>query len=72
MSLGPGARLGPYKIQSPIGAGGTGRMGEVCKTRDTRLDRRVAIKILSESLASDRRFRERFGREARAISQLDQ
>src|SRR5262249_46400284 len=68
MSLGPGTRLGPYEIVSPIGAGG---MGEVYKARDTRLDRIVAIKILPEALAGDTQFRERFDREARAISQLD-
>ena len=63
-----GTRLGPYEIHSPIGAGG---MGEVYMARDTRLDRTVAIKILSESLAADPLFRERFDREARAISRLD-
>jgi serine/threonine protein kinase len=63
-----GARLGPYEILSAIGAGG---MGEVYKARDTRLDRTVAIKVLPESLSSDPQFRERFDREARAISQLD-
>jgi serine/threonine protein kinase len=46
-------------------------MGEVYKAKDTRLDRTVAIKILPPPLASDPRFRERFDREARAISQFD-
>jgi len=68
MSIAVGTRLGPYVIQSSLGAGG---MGEVYKARDTRLDRTVAIKILPEALASDPQFRERFDREARTISQLD-
>jgi serine/threonine protein kinase len=66
MSLSVGTRLGPYEIVAPLGAGG---MGEVYKARDTRLDRTVAIKILPVALA-DPLFRERFDREARAISQL--
>jgi serine/threonine protein kinase len=46
-------------------------MGEVYRARDTRLDRTVAIKILPDTLAEDPHFRERFDREARTISQLD-
>jgi serine/threonine protein kinase len=60
-------RLGPYEIVAPIGAGG---MGEVYKARDTRLDRTVAIKVLPGALATDPELRERFDREARALSQL--
>jgi len=67
MQIEPNARLGPYEIVAPIGAGG---MGEVYKARDTRLDRIVALKILPDALASDPQFRERFDREARAVSQL--
>ena len=62
-----GARLGPYEIVSALGAGG---MGEVYRARDTRLDRTVAIKILPAHLSADSQFRDRFNREARAISQL--
>lgn len=68
MALPPGTRLGPYEVVSPLGAGG---MGEVYKGRDTRLDRIVAIKVLTEQLAADPQFRERFEREARTISRLD-
>jgi serine/threonine protein kinase len=67
MPLTSESRLGPYDILSPLGAGG---FGEVYKARDTRLDRTVAIKILPDTLATDPQFRERFDREARAISQL--
>jgi serine/threonine protein kinase len=67
MSLSPGVRLGPYEVTGPIGAGG---MGEVYKARDTRLDRTVAIKVLPAQFAADPLFRERFEREAKAISQL--
>lgn len=67
MPLAPGARLGPYEIVSALGAGG---MGEVYKGRDTRLDRTVAIKVLSPRLAADPQLRDRFDREARTISRL--
>src|SRR2546426_797921 len=67
MSLEPSTRLGPYEIISSIGAGG---MGEVYRARDTRLDRTVAIKILPEHLSSNPQLRERFDREAKAISSL--
>ena len=62
MTLSAGARLGPYEILSPIGAGG---MGEVYKARDTRLGRMVAIKVSNE------KFSERFEREARAVAALN-
>ncbi len=66
MPLGAGARLGPYEILAPLGAGG---MGEVYKARDTRLERTVAIKILPEHL-SNPELRQRFEREAKTISSL--
>ena len=68
MNVSPGTRLGPYEIESAIGAGG---MGEVFRARDTRLERTVAIKILPAIYAGDPQFRARFEREARAISQLE-
>jgi serine/threonine protein kinase len=67
MSLSSGARLGPYEIVSPIGAGG---MGEVYRARDTRLERTVAIKVLPQQLSSSPEVRQRFEREAKTISQL--
>jgi len=68
MTLTPGTRIGPYEIIESIGAGG---MGEVYRARDTRLDRTVAIKVMSELVAGTAESRERFEREARAISQLN-
>jgi serine/threonine protein kinase len=65
--LSPHTRLGPYEIVSSIGAGG---MGEVYRAKDTRLDRMVAIKVLPEHLSSNPQLRERFDREAKAISSL--
>jgi len=67
MPLAAGTRLGPYEIVAPAGAGG---MGEVYRARDSRLNRDVAIKVLLEHLSSNPELRERFEREARAISQL--
>ena len=68
MSLDPGTTLGPYEIQSPLGAGG---MGEVYRARDTRLDRTVAIKVLPEHVAGDSDLKQRFEREARAVAALN-
>ena len=68
MALSEGTRLGPYEILSPIGAGG---MGEVYRARDTRLDRTVAIKVLPSHLSSDTELRQRFEREAKAVSSLN-
>ena len=62
MELTPGTRLGPYEVLAPLGSGG---MGEVYAARDTRLDRRVAIKV------SKAQFSERFEREARAVAALN-
>jgi len=67
MGLTSGTKLGPYEIQSALGAGG---MGEVYRARDTRLERTVAIKILPEHLSGSPEARQRFDREARAISAL--
>ncbi len=66
--LNPGAKLGPYEILSAVGAGG---MGEVYRARDTRLERTVAIKILPPHLSGDATLRQRFEREAKAISSLN-
>src|SRR5579859_4975851 len=68
MALMPGIKLGPYEIQSPLGAGG---MGEVYRARDTRLGREVAIKVLPQHLSSNPDLKARFEREAKAISALN-
>src|SRR3989442_1752278 len=68
MALNSGTKLGPYEIQSPLGAGG---MGEVYRARDTRLDRTVAVKILPSHLSSSLEAKQRFEREARVISSLN-
>ncbi len=67
MPLIAGARLGPYRIDAEIGAGG---MGHVFRATDTRLDRAVAIKVLPQHRWSDPETRMRFEREARALSSL--
>ncbi|HEY4932356.1 MAG TPA: protein kinase [Terriglobales bacterium] len=68
MALTSGTQLGPYEIQSPLGAGG---MGEVYRARDTRLDRTVAVKILPSHLSDNPEAKKRFEREARSISSLN-
>ncbi|HET6349681.1 MAG TPA: protein kinase [Candidatus Krumholzibacteria bacterium] len=68
MALSNGTRLGPYEILGPLGAGG---MGEVYRARDTRLDRSVAIKVIPEHLVAQAEVRQRFEREARAVSALN-
>src|SRR5277367_5330854 len=65
--LSPGTQLGPYEIQSLLGAGG---MGEVYRARDARLNRTVALKILPSQVAADPGRRQRFEQEARAASAL--
>src|SRR5690242_4786671 len=67
MSFAAGDRLGPFEIETLLGAGG---MGEVYGATDTRLGRRVALKVLPLGAAHDERRRQRFEREARAISAL--
>jgi hypothetical protein len=68
MSLSSGARLGPYEILQPIGAGG---MGEVHRAHHVKLRRDVAIKVLPQELAADRGLLARFEREARSASALN-
>ena len=67
MPLQAGTSLGPYQIESPLGAGG---MGEVYKATDTRLDRTVAIKVLPEHVAADPDLKQRFEREAKTVAAL--
>src|ERR1700678_914748 len=67
MSLSAGTKLGPYEIQSLLGAGG---MGEVYRARDTRLDRTVAIKVLPQGLVDPTEVRQRFERVTRAAPTL--
>jgi eukaryotic-like serine/threonine-protein kinase len=66
--LSAGDRLGPYLIVAPLGAGG---MGEVYRAEDTRLGRTVAVKVLSSTIYQREDIRQRFEREARAVSKLN-
>src|ERR1022692_47538 len=68
MSLSPGARLGPYEILAPLGAGG---MGEVWRATDTRLGREVAVKVLPEEFFEGEQARQRFEREAKLLASLN-
>src|SRR5262245_3643970 len=68
MPLAPSKRLGPYEVIGSLGSGG---MGEVYRARDTRLDRSVAIKVLSADAAGDADLRARFIREAKAVAALE-
>src|SRR5215471_13509540 len=68
MTFVPAARIGSYEIQSLLGSGG---MGEVYRARDTRLDRIVAIKVLSSEKVKDDDRKRRFLREARTVSSLN-
>jgi len=69
VALTAGTRLGSYEIITAIGAGGG--MGEVCRARDTRLGRDVAIKVLPESVAGDPEHLARFQREAQVLASLN-
>jgi eukaryotic-like serine/threonine-protein kinase len=68
MALTPGAKLGPYEVQSLLGAGG---MGEVYRARDSRLKRDVAIKVLPRALSFDADRLRRFEQEALATAALN-
>ena len=67
MPLAPGSRLGPYEILSPLGAGG---MGEVYRSRDSRLGRDVALKVIPRESSRDSERVRRFEQEARAAGTL--
>ena len=68
VTLEAGARLGTFKVLSPLGAGG---MGEVYRAHDTELGREVALKLLPESLAKDPERLARLKREARTLASLN-
>jgi serine/threonine protein kinase len=68
LALTPGARLGVYEVTAQIGEGG---MGQVYRARDTKLNRDVALKLLSEAFASDPDRLARFTREAQTLASLN-
>jgi eukaryotic-like serine/threonine-protein kinase len=68
MTLVPGAKLGPYEIQSPLGAGG---MGEVYRARDAKLARDVALKVLPAAFSADTQRMGRFEREAQVLASMN-
>jgi len=68
MPQSPGNKLGPYQIQSLLGAGG---MGEVYRAPDTKLGREVALKVLPAAFAADRVRMARFQREAQILASLN-
>ena len=68
MAIAAGTKLGPYEILGPLGAGG---MGEVYRARDARVDRVVALKVLSEEFFESEERRSRFEREARMLASLN-
>src|SRR5436305_7425640 len=68
MPVAPGARIGPFNVIAPLGAGG---MGQVYRARDSRLNREVAIKVLPPEFASDPERMARFQREAQSLAALN-
>src|SRR2546430_11632926 len=68
MALTSGTKLGPYEIQSPVGAGG---MGEVYRARDPRIGRDVAVKVLPSDFVRDRDRLARFQQEAQSAGVLN-
>src|SRR5438093_3506283 len=68
MSITPGTRIGPYHVQSPLGAGG---MGVVFRAHDTKLKRDVALKLLPDHFADDPDRLSRFQREAQVLASLN-
>src|SRR4051794_34888132 len=68
MPVAPGARIGPFNVIAPLGAGG---MGQVYRARDSRLNREVAIKVLPPEFANDPERMARFQREAQSLAALN-